>query len=225
MKCIEKPSKGFMIFAFVLSLFLNGVGNGLTVALNLGSALWTAAATNLSHTFGLSIADWLMIDGTAVIVVILLITREFNLIKIIGYFIFMIPFSYLVSFATNFFINIGINNLNLPVRIALDLFGIYMISVSVSLYQRVNWVLHPIDDLMQVLRFYFFKGNSVIAQWVNFIPPIVLTIVCLIISHHMYAINIGTIISLIFQGTFIGWTDKHLFPHFAHQNLKLRHNN
>ena len=33
------------------------------------------------------------------------------------------------------------------------------------MYQRVNWMLHPADDLMQIVRFKFFNGNSTKAMF------------------------------------------------------------
>lgn len=37
-----------LLIYFIVSLMFNCLGNALTVALNLGSALWTAAAVNIS---------------------------------------------------------------------------------------------------------------------------------------------------------------------------------
>ena len=48
MQAIQTISKPKLLGYFIFSIFLNSLGNALTVAINLGSALWTAAAVNLS---------------------------------------------------------------------------------------------------------------------------------------------------------------------------------
>lgn len=80
-------------------------------------------------------------------------------------------------------------------------------------------MLHPVDDLMQIIRFKYFKGSSTIAQLVTFTPPIVAIIISVIVSHHIYAINVGTIFALLCQGPIVGIADKVVFPSLKHRNL------
>ena len=80
-------------------------------------------------------------------------------------------------------------------------------------------MLHPVDDLMQIIRFKYFKGNATIAQLVVFMPPVIAIIVAVLVSHHIYAVNVGTIFALLFQGSLVGLADKYLFPSLKHQNL------
>ena len=75
------------------------------------------------------------------------------------------------------------------------------------------------DDLMQIIRFKYFKGSSTIAQLVTFTPPIVAIIISVIVSHHIYAINVGTIFALLCQGPIVGIADKIVFPSLKHRNL------
>lgn len=81
----------------------------------------------------------------------------------------------------------------------LDCMGVVFISVAISIYQRINWMLHPADDLMQIVRFKFFKGNSSLAQLVVFMPPIIAIIVSYALTHQIYAINIGTVLRCCFR--------------------------
>ena len=81
-------------------------------------------------------------------------------------------------------------------------------------------MLHPADDLMQIVRFKFFKGNSSLAQLVVFMPPIIAIIVSYALTHQIYAINIGTVFALLFQGGLVGIFDKIVFPDLKHRNLE-----
>lgn len=204
---------------FVLSIFLNSLGNGLTVAINLGSALWTAASVNLNHAFALSLSLMMFLPAFLVIIVNTIILRQVNPKRIIGNLIFLTPFSLLVGYFSAGLTQIGINHLALPIRGVLDCLGVALIAIAISLYQRVNWMLHPVDDLMQIIRFKYFRGNSTIAQLVVFTPPVVAIVVSFMVSNHLYAVNLGTIFALLFQGSLVGWADKHIFTNLKHRNL------
>ncbi|MCP0887286.1 hypothetical protein LB941_08065 [Ligilactobacillus sp. WILCCON 0076] len=214
-----KPTKGLLLFYFFLSIILNSIGNALTVAINLGSALWTAASVNLDHVLAVSLSLMMFVPSFLIIIVNIIILKKVSLSRIIGNLVFLVPFSLLVGQFSTLLGNTGINNLAFPIRIALDCLGVCLISVAISLYQRVNWMLHPVDDLMQIVRFKYFKGNSVIAQLVVFTPPLIAIIISVIITHQIYAVNIGTIFALVFQGALVGIADKYIFPSLKHQNI------
>ncbi|GAY76160.1 MULTISPECIES: YczE/YyaS/YitT family protein [Sporolactobacillus] len=204
---------------FALSILFNSLGNALTVALNLGSALWTASAVNFTFITGIPLAVVLFAFGVAVIIANAVIIGKLDWHRIIGNVIFMVPFSYLIGILSNYLILWGINDLPLIVRVVMDCFGVCLISLAISIYQRVNLMLHPVDDLMQIIRFKYFKGSATIAQLVTFMPPILITVICWIIGQHLLAINIGTIFALLFQGSLVGVFDKIVFPSLKHQNL------
>ncbi|WP_010632177.1 YczE/YyaS/YitT family protein [Sporolactobacillus vineae] len=208
---------------FLISIVFNALGNALTVAINLGSALWTASAVNLMHFAAVPLDVMLFVFGIAVIFINVLILRRLEWQRVIGNIIFMIPFSYLTGYMTQLLLVFNINLLPLPVRIMLDLIGICFIAVGISIYQRVNLILHPCDDLMQIIRFKYFNGSATIAQLVTFAPPIVIVAITWFLSGRIYAINIGTVFALLFQGTLVGLSDRCIFPTLKHQHLIGRH--
>ncbi|EST11328.1 membrane protein [Sporolactobacillus laevolacticus] len=205
---------------FVLSIFLNALGNALTVSLNLGSALWTASAVNFTQITSIPLSLILFASGVIVIMANALIIGKFDWRRVLGNLIFLGPFSYLIGIISTYLISLGINELPLTVRIILDVVGICFIAMAISIYQRVNIMLHPCDDLMQIIRFKYFKGSATIAQLVTFSPPIVIILVCWIDAHQLFAINVGTIFALIFQGTLVGIFDKCIFPTLKHQHVE-----
>lgn len=208
-----------MIVYLLISITINAIGNGLTVSLNLGSALWTASAVNLEHLIHIDLKIILIIYGIIVIIFNSVILKKIEWRRIFNNFLFMIPFSFLVGYANDLFNFLNIGRLNIIIRVILDCFGIVMISVAVSIYQRVNILLHPNDDFMQIIRFKYFKGNAAIAMWVSLIPPILITLICFIISKKIYAINVGTLFAVLFQGVLIGKADRFVFPKLKHRGL------
>lgn len=74
-----------------------------------------------------------------------------------------------------------------------------MIAIAISIYQRLNLILHPIDEMTNILRFQYFNGNANLAQWVNFSVPALLIIILGLIYRQVVAVNIGTAVALFFK--------------------------
>lgn len=161
----------------------------------------------------------MVIWGALLIIINTILIRKIDLKRIGKSIIFMVLFSYLVSWLSNILKHSLVMTMNLPMRILFDLFGICLVSLSVSMYQRVNWMLHPADDLMQIVRFKFFDGNSTKAMFAVYLPAIIIVAITFLISHQIVAINIGTIFGLLFQGPMIGICDRICFKRLKHHNL------
>jgi uncharacterized membrane protein YczE len=200
----------------VLSLTLNALGNGLAVSTNMGSALWTASAANTAVLFGINIGPTLIGYGVLLVIVNAVILKRVDVPRILGNLLFVLFFGSFVGLFTKFFSNLGLPNFPLPGRIAIDIFGILLIGVAISLYQRVNLILHPGDDLTNIIRFKFANGSAVKAQLLNFSIPLVIVLILFFIQHKLVSVNVGTVFALFFQGSIIGFSDKHIFPKLKH---------
>lgn len=205
---------------FIISLVLNSFGNGLSVASTMGSAPWTASAANLSNATGFQIGIFLAVVAISVAFLNMFLAMSFNWLRLLGNIIFGLSFSFLVSFFSSYFVSIGIHTLAWWLRLPIDIFAIWTIGVAISIYQRVNWILHPLDDLTNILRFDYFHGNASKAQMSNFAAAIILSIAAFAVSHHFVALGIGTVLSFFLQGKNIAWTDKHIFTHLVHGDVR-----
>lgn len=216
----QKNSMTSRLFFLAFAIFINGLGNALTVSMNLGSALWTASAVNISSFFSWNLG--LTLFGTALFAALLTIVllRQLKLKQVIGNIIFMVPFSLVVNYLTSLLMMTSLPELPYFVKLIIDLIGIVFIGCGISLYQRVNLIMHPVDDLMKVIRFKYTNGNPVSAQLLTFTPPIIIIIIIFAVSHQLSAVNIGTIFALFFQGKIVDLADKFLFPNFKYENIK-----
>ena len=88
---------------------------------------------------------------------------------------------------------------------------------GISISQRVNLVLHPWDELTNLLRFKYFKGKAHQAQLAAFAIPCIITLMVWLVTRQLYAVNIGTVISFFCQGKLIGWADMRVFPALTHR--------
>ena len=177
MQAIQTISKPKLLGYFIFSIFLNSLGNALTVAINLGSALWTAAAVNLSKVLPITLSVMLILSGSIVIVTNIIILGRFDFKRVLGNLIFMVPFSWLVGVFEVQLLKLHITHLPLWSQVILDCLGVVLIAVAISIYQRINWMLHPVDDLMQIIRFKYLQGNATVAQLIVFTPPIVAIVI------------------------------------------------
>ena len=216
---VKKLTVGQQIFYLTFSVLINALGNAFTVILNLGSALWTAAAVNLIYVIPISLTLVLVMKNVFGIIANICMLREVDLRRIAGNLLFMLPFSYLVGFFTTLLRPVHLTHLPLIAQIILDLFGVVLIGVAISIYQRVNLILHPLDDMMQIMRFKYLRGNAVKAQLAAYTPPIIVIVVLVLLTHQIHAVNIGTIFALLFQGTIVGYADVWIFPSLKHQRL------
>lgn len=234
-KSARTMSWGSSLAFFAFSLIINSMGNVLTIVTSqkihpafLGSAYWTAAQNgwNVSFLGGkpgtLSIVFFVV--GMLVAILNMVLEHRLDWKRFLGNLAFMVPFSALISIFATAFANIlpeahgwGMDIL----YVLLNFTGVALIAIAISIYQRVNIVLHPADDLMQILRFKYFNGNAGIAMWVSYIPPTIIGIVALIVYPDFSNYGLGTIFAFLFQGNITGWADKTIFPKLKHQAISV----
>ena len=210
---------GPLVFFFILGRILNAGGNALTVVLNLGSPVWTAACVNVARALHVSLGLIMVYWGAALVIATILITRKIQGWRMVKNVVFMVLFAALVNWLSKWFEQTPLMTLPIIVRILLDFGGIGLIAAGVSLYQRVNWMLHPCDDLMQIVRFRFFEGSANRVMLAVYLPAVLITVLCVWDTHHLWAVNIGTIFALVFQGWLIGVADRRLFRQLKHRGF------
>ncbi|RYL95893.1 hypothetical protein EWI07_01605 [Sporolactobacillus sp. THM7-4] len=194
-----------------VSVLLNAFGNALTVKAALGSAPWTAAGLNLSDVFGVTVGNALIIMGFFVLLADDFLRRRWNKIKDVYNFLYVLSFGYVIDGWLFLMRHIGINGFVL--RLAVCVFGVICIAAALSIYLRVNLVLHPFDDLLKILREKYLRGNVVVAQRISLGIPLTIGLAIGLIRHQIIGINIGTVFSFLCMGYFIVLFDKVIHLH------------
>jgi len=202
--------------ALFLGLVINAFGNGLSVASNMGTSPWTASEVNLSHWLGVSVGLAIFVVSCLAALVNQLLLRHWDLPRLLGEVGFVLFFSYFVDVFSNTFTRMGIMRLSAGVRLLLAIVGITIFCAAISMYQRANLVMHPNDDTTNILRFMYCHDNVVVAQLLTFTPPVVIILVCWLNTHQLYAVNWGTLFTLLFNGTLIGLADRVVWPSLHH---------
>ncbi|MDR3128181.1 MAG: hypothetical protein LBT99_02505 [Bifidobacteriaceae bacterium] len=223
---------------FALSIIINSLGNVLTIITSahvlpafLGAAYWTAGVTNLGYAIlgkdNQTALFWAFaLIGLIIAFLNAILIKKFDWKRIAGNIIFLIPFSLFLQWFANIFENFLNGYMantwgSIILMIIINFIGVLLIATAISIYQRVNLVLHPSDDLMQILRFKFFKGRASVAMWVSYIPPTIIAIIAAIITHSLENFGIGTLFAFLFQGNATGLADKLIFKKLKHQAVDL----
>lgn len=206
-----------LLFYLILSIILNSFANGLAVASNLGSAVWTSSAVNLHSILPGSLGTILFVYAIIVQLVNLLIRQHVDVRAVSANLLFAFLFSYLVQFWTHILVILTIPHFNIMVRLLLNILSICGISIATSIYQRLDVMLHPNDEFSYLIRFKFVHGSAAWAQCLSYLIPVAIIIICLFKTHRLLAVNIGTFFALFFQGAIIGWADLHVFSKLKHR--------
>lgn len=221
------------IIYFVISLIINSLGNVLTLVTSakihpafLGSAYWTAAENNLGYAV-LGDGKWVLFwafFGLGMLITVLnsILVGKWSWSRVIGNAAFLGPFSLLINYFNGIVTNWlpdAKGTVMVVLYVLLNFVGVSFIAIAISIYQRVNIALHPADDLMQILRFKYCKGNAATAMWFSYIPPTIMAIIAIIITHEFNNFGIGTIFAFLFQGGITGLADRHIFKSLKHQAI------
>ena len=135
----------------------------------------------------------------------------------------MLPFSLFIQWFANLFESLpqATSWVGDILYVLLNFFGVFLIGTAISIYQRVNLVLHSQDDLFQIIRFKYVHGNAAVAMWLSYLPPTIFGLIVFLATGRIDNIGIGTIFAFLCQGSFTGWADKHVFPKLKHQALDM----
>lgn len=209
------------LFALVVGLVVNALGNGLTVATNMGAAPWTAAEVNLAYMAHVSVGLMMFFVGVLVAITNQLLIRQWDKWRFCGEVAFIAGFSYFIDVFIALFNWLKVPQLAIWWQTLLCLVGIVVFCTAISLYQRANLIMHPNDDTTNILRFLYFKGRVGTAQLVNFMVPIIMIAITWIITRHIYSVNIGTLLCILFNGPLIGQADQHVW-HGLHHNFRVK---
>jgi len=203
---------GYLIFAIVLDAFSNAV----MIDSNMGSAVWMSSAVNISSFLHSPYGTTLFVYAVLVTIANQILLRKFDGHIFISNLLFSFPFSYLVGIFSNVLNPLGLNQLPLLMRLAVNILGLVGVSIGTSIYQRCNLIQHPNDELAYLLRFKYLHGSAGWGQLLSYTPPVVIMAICFAMTGHILSVGIGTILAMFFQGVIIGISDKIVVPSLKH---------
>ena len=207
-----KTRLGYLILAIVIDAF----ANSLMINSNMGSAVWTASAVNISNWLHSTYGTTLFVYAVIVTIVNQFLLGKFDGHIFISNLLFSLPFSYLVGFFSDILNPLQLNHLPIVWRLVVDVLGLIGVSVGTSIYQRCNLIQHPNDELAYLLRFKYLHGSAGWGQLLSYTPPVIIMIICYVVTGKISSVGIGTILAMFCQGIIIGFSDKIVLPSLKH---------
>ena len=200
----------------VVGLLFNAFGNGLAVAGNMGSGLWTASAVNLHNWTGVSLGVILFIIGVINAITNQLLIRHWDGKRLFGEIVYVIFFGSIVQYSTQMLEYFGVNHAPIIWRVIFSCLGIVLFCIGISLYRRANIIMHPNDDTTNILRFLYLKGNATKSQLLDFLPPAVIILIAYFATGQVLSVNIAALLSILCNGVLIAAADRLIWPHLTH---------
>lgn len=151
------------ILALVIGLVLNALGNGLTVATNVGTSPWTASEVNIGNLIHTTAGIPMFCAGVLVAITNQLPIHQWDKWRFFWEIGFIACFSYFVDVFVALFTWLGVGRLLFLIRTILCFIGVATFCCAISIYQRANLVMHPNDDTTNILRFLYFHNRVVVA--------------------------------------------------------------
>jgi uncharacterized membrane protein YczE len=207
-----KVRLGYLIFAIVLDAFSNAV----MIDSNMGSAVWMSSAVNISSFLHSPYGTTLFVYAVIVTIANQILLRKFDSHIFISNLLFSFPFSYLVGIFSNVLNPLNMSQLPFIIRLLINILGLIGVSIGTSIYQRCNLIQHPNDELAYLLRFKYLHGSAGWGQLLSYTPPVVIMIICFVLTGNILSVGIGTILAMFFQGVIIGISDKIVVPSLKH---------
>lgn len=207
-----KVRLGYLIFAIVLDAFSNAV----MIDSNMGSAVWMSSAVNISSFLHSPYGTTLFVYAVIVTIANQILLRKFDSHIFISNLLFSFPFSYLVGIFSNVLNPLNMSQLPFIIRLLINILGLIGVSIGTSIYQRCNLIQHPNDELAYLLRFKYLHGSVGWGQLLSYTPPVVIMIICFVLTGNILSVGIGTILAMFFQGVIIGISDKIVVPSLKH---------
>ncbi len=190
-----KNSTRYLIF--ILSYFLNALGNALTVKGSVGAIVWTSTFENIGAYFGVTVGVATSVVSVIFYFVSKIVGRDFKLKDGMA----CVFLSYFFGMVIDFFLSIiGSSQSDVMLYNYIYCFaGVILISMSVSLAIHVDVAYLALDDFIKNLKTYIYKGNVLKATYTSLGTGLVLAIIFGILNGEIINLTILTaILSLSF---------------------------
>lgn len=186
---------------WILSILVNAFGNFLLIKSNMGSGPWIAASIGIAKSSHLQIGLCSIVLNFLIYIPIIIISKKFSLIKLIGSFFVAYLFGRCLDFFLNLFSWIEFDNIIL--RIVIFLIGDTILSAGISVYLRLNIAMNPFDQFLKTVNEFLIPDIKK-ANFVYLGVPLILAIAFGIYNDFDFSgIGFGTLFMFIFNGMLI----------------------
>lgn len=191
---------------WIFSIIVNAFGNFLLIKSQMGSGPWIAASMGIAYSSNLQIGVCSIILNFLVYIPIIIISKKFQIFKLIGSFFVAYVFGRFLDIYLNIFS--WFNPENILSRGITFLLGDLILSAGISVYLRLNIAMNPFDQFLKTVN-EFLISDIKKANYVYLGVPLLIAIIFGIYNDFYFnGIGLGTIFMFFFNGIFINYFNK-----------------
>lgn len=195
------------VIQYAFGLIVMATGVVFMKRVNLGISPITAVPASLSAITPLTLGNMTIILHAFCVIVQILIVRKITLKSILTMLV-GIPFGYIIDGIMLLFNPVSIS---IPIKITLLIIGLALSGLGVALVVGSDLMLPAPDELSHTISIVFKKKLSNVKIISDAIYVAVATAVDLAFTHRISTVGIGTVLSVLLVGRFVGWFSL-LFP-------------
>lgn len=194
----ERGGKRFMMMLF--SVLLMGFSISVFSYSDMGVDPFTCMNMSVSAKIGVGFGVWQAAVNTVILIAIAFLSlRLLN----VGTVFNMLGVGFVCEFFTNIYASVLPQENSLPIRIALMLTGVILLSLSASLYFTSSLGVSPYDAVGFVLS----EKTGLSYKWCRVITDLVCTLIGFLLGG---AVGVGTVITAFCMGPIVAFFNKHV---------------
>lgn len=195
------------VLQYILGLIVMALGVVFMKRVNLGISPITAVPASLSSITRFTLGNMTILLHAICVIGQIIIIRKIT-VKSILTMLVGIPFGYIIDGIMVLF-NPGL--LSIPLRIILLVFGLALSGLGVALVVGSDLMLPAPDELSHTISQVYSKKLSNVKIVSDAIYVAISLVIDLVFTHQISTVGIGTVLSVLFVGKFVGWFGK-IFP-------------
>lgn len=212
-KLISQKDGAKRIAIMFMSILLMGFAVSVFSYSGMGVDPFTALNMSISAKFGISFGFLQMcVNGVVLVLVALTADRLIN----VGTIVNMVGVGYVCEFFTNFYNQFLPKENPFAVRLVLMVLGVFLLSLSASLYFNCNVGVSPYDALGFVME----EKIKVKYRWCRVATDLICTLVAFLLGG---PIGIGTVVTAFFMGPVISFCDHTISKKVLQARYKFLH--
>lgn len=188
------------LLLYLFAILLNALGNSFMIAAHIGSAPWTSASEALAHISPLTVGLAIVALHSIALLATVLLGGRFSWWTVIASFSLVVLFGTAIDFFLSIQSQIFLPD-TIPERMLYMVIGMPLISLGISLYLQIGYVLMPPDYFMKTLitRVKSTSRGATISLAIPFSIASVLSL----FEQQLLGIGFGTFVFLFFNGLLI----------------------
>lgn len=197
-----------------MSILLMGFAVSVFSYSGMGVDPYTALNMSIAEKLGISFGFWQMCLNGAVLVLVAFLSQK--LISV-GTIFNMIGVGYVCEFFTGIYDAILPQEKTLAVRIACMVLGVFLLSLSASLYFNCNLGVSPYDALGFVME----EKTKLKYKWCRVATDLICTATAIAMNG---PVGVGTVVTAFFMGPIVSFCDTAISQKVMKHRFKFLHN-